>query len=440
MEARLFSVALVAAALLACGANYRSQNFIVHSSSSDQIAQEICTAAETYRRDLAIEWLGQELSPWRDPCPINLSRVRPQEPASGKTSFYFRSGEPYGWDMEVNGTRERVLDSVLPHEITHAIFATHFGRPLPRWADEGGSTTVEHDSEKAKQDHNLIRFLKGGKGIAFNQMFAMTEYPREMLPLYSQGYSLTRFLIQSGGEQGKRKFVSYVGDGMRQNNWTRATTDHYGYKSLSDLQIAWLEWVKQGSPKMEPGRESVPLPGKRLNEGLAFNQPAPRDVDPSYPTQPANRTRGIEDMSPAHNYQIPPRPSTFGGEPMQKSQSTIAHRSLAANSSWNGPVRRGNWKNQLPSMQPTNGVRRWRPAKPCCGRMELGRDGASPNNAATATGNHREGAGSSRTPDPLSEIAKFLAFRTGHRYISLEAPRGPFWARRARMRADGKSS
>ena len=155
MEARLLSVALVAAALLSCGANYRSENFIVHSSSSDQIAREICAAAEKYRRELAIEWLGQELPPWREPVPINLSRVRPNELASGKTSFYFYpSGEPHGWDMEVNGTRERVLDSVLPHEITHTIFATHFGCALPRWADEGGSTTVEHASERAKQEAN----------------------------------------------------------------------------------------------------------------------------------------------------------------------------------------------------------------------------------------------------------------------------------------------
>ena len=314
MEARLFSVALAAAALLACGANYRSQNFIVHSSSSDQIAHEICVAAETYRRDLAIEWLGQELPPWREPCPINLSRIHPQEPASGKTSFFFRQGEPFGWDMEVNGTRERVLDSVLPHEITHTIFATHFGAPLPRWADEGGSTTVEHASEKAKQDHNLIRFLKGNKGIAFNKMFAMKEYPREMLPLYSQGYSLTRFLIMQGGEQGKRKFVSFVGDGMRQNNWTKATSDHYGYKSLSELQIAWLEWVKQGSPAILPAQNHAP-PSQA--EGLAVNAPAPRDADSAFPVQLAGGTRGIEDLSASQNYQVPPRPSTFAGQPQR---------------------------------------------------------------------------------------------------------------------------
>ncbi|MBC7852473.1 MAG: hypothetical protein IAF94_03470 [Pirellulaceae bacterium] len=337
MEARLFSVALVAAALLACGANYRSENFIVHSSSSDQISNEICVAAETYRRDLAIEWLGHELPPWREPCPINLSRVRPQEPASGKTSFYFRAGEPFGWDMEVNGTRERVLDSVLPHEITHTIFATHFGAPLPRWADEGGSTTVEHASEKAKQDANLIRFLKGNKGIAFNKMFAMKEYPREMLPLYSQGYSLTRFLIMHGGEQGKRKFVNYVGDGMRQNNWTKATSQHYGYNSLSDLQIAWVEWVKKGSPAIEPANSPAVSQTAPPDAELALNAPALRSDDSSFPVQTAGGTRGIEDMGPAQNYQIPPRPSNLAGRPVrQNSQDGAGEQSVArpTNTGW----------------------------------------------------------------------------------------------------------
>jgi hypothetical protein len=333
MEARLFSVALAAAALLACGANYRSQNFIVHSSSSDQIAQEICVAAETYRRDLAIEWLGQELPQWREPCPINVSRVHAQELPSGKTSFYFRQGEPFGWDMEVNGSRERVLDSVLPHEITHTIFATHFGAPLPRWADEGGSTTVEHDSEKAKQDINLIRFLKGNKGIPFNKMFAMKEYPREMLPLYSQGYSLTRYLILHGGEQGKRKFVNFVGDGMRQNNWTKATSDHYGYKSLSELQMAWLEWVKKGSPAIAPSTNPSPAP----REELAVNAPAPAATDSPFAVQPAGGTRGIEDLSGSQNYQIPPQPSTFSGPPQRpRVQSPGSEQNLArpATSGW----------------------------------------------------------------------------------------------------------
>ncbi|MDX1944775.1 MAG: hypothetical protein SFU86_05150 [Pirellulaceae bacterium] len=246
MDARLGRAAIAVAALLALGANYRSENFIVTAPTA-QLAAEVCTAAENFRRDLAIEWLGQELPPWHQPCPIDARQITPQLGAGGETSFMFDAGVPFGWRMRVQGSRERVLDSVLPHEVTHTIFATHFGRPLPRWADEGACTTVEHQVERSKQDRFLIEFLTTERGIPFNQMFAMREYPRDIMPLYSQGYSLAKFLIQQGG---KRKFVDYVGAGMQRRNWTSATKEYYGYSSLSELQTTWVEWVRQGSPKL----------------------------------------------------------------------------------------------------------------------------------------------------------------------------------------------
>ncbi len=242
-DARCFSMALLVACLLSMGASYRTQNFIV-TADTPALAREIGDAAERFRRDLAIEWLGHELPPWTDICPITV-QVAPHLGAGGATSFYFSNGRPHGWRMTLQGCRERVLDSVLPHEITHTIFATHFGRPLPRWADEGASTSVEHPSELAKQHRLLLDFLSTGRGIAFNKMFAMREYPRDILPLYSQGYSLVKFLIAQGG---RRKFVRYVGDGMNSGNWTAATKRHYGYSNLSDLQQTWLSWVRQGSP------------------------------------------------------------------------------------------------------------------------------------------------------------------------------------------------
>lgn len=247
MEARFCSAALIAASLLSLGAGYRTQNFLVNAPTPE-IAQAIGQAGETYRRDLALEWLGRELPPWQDRCPITV-HVGQHLGAGGATSFMFDNGRPFGWQMTIQGSYERLLDSVLPHEITHMIFATHFGRPLPRWADEGAATSVEHASEKAKQHHLLINFLTTGRGIAFNQMFALQEYPDDILPLYSQGFSLARFLISQGG---KRQFVEYVGDGMRWNNWTAATKKHYGYQSLSELQVTWLDWVRQGSPPLLP--------------------------------------------------------------------------------------------------------------------------------------------------------------------------------------------
>lgn len=244
MEARTVpALLLCAVAALSMGANYRTQNFMV-SAPTPQLATEIGQAAENFRAKLSVEWLGRELPPWPQACPIE-AQVAPHLGAGGATSFVFIQNQPRDWTMSIQGSRERVLDSVLPHEITHTIFATHFGRPLPRWADEGACTTVEHSSEKMKQEQNLIVFLKSSRGIAFNKMFAMKEYPKDILPLYSQGFSLARFLIQQGG---KRKYVDYVGEGMQTNDWNGVTRKFYGFQDLSDLQVSWLGWVKQGSP------------------------------------------------------------------------------------------------------------------------------------------------------------------------------------------------
>ncbi len=250
MEARLVRAALwlgIAFATVAVSqaASYRTANFVIEAPTTE-LAQEIGKTAEVYRHDLSIEWLGKEMPNWSKPCPIS-AKVDPKLGAGGATSFVFEHGEVYGWKMEIQGSRERVLDSVLPHEVTHTIFASHFRQPLPRWADEGACTTVEHESEKHKQAVLLINFLQSNRGIAFNQMFAMKEYPKDVIPLYAQGYSLARFLIEQGG---RHKFIAYVGDGLKNENWPSITHKHYGFSDLSDLQTQWLEWVKKGCPPL----------------------------------------------------------------------------------------------------------------------------------------------------------------------------------------------
>lgn len=243
MNAR-WQIALLVALYCSLGASARTENFIV-SAPTPQFANEVAQAAEGYRRELATEWLGHELPRWTHPCPITVKVGRMG--AGGATSFMFERGQPFGWQMSIQGSRERIMDSVLPHEVTHTIFATHFGRPLPRWADEGACTIVEHASERNRQHHMLIRFLTSApsRGIPFNRMFAMTEYPADIMPLYSQGYSLVRYLISQGG---KRKFVDYVGAGMQTNDWEAATQQFYGFGDLSDLQLSWVAWVRDGYP------------------------------------------------------------------------------------------------------------------------------------------------------------------------------------------------
>ena len=204
MDAHFIRPALLAATLMvSMGARFQGTNFIVETADP-QMAARISQAAEQYRHDLAIAWLGQTLPNWAQPCMMTV-QVAPHLGAGGKTTFVFDRGEVFGWRMDIQGSGERVLDSVLPHEITHMIFASYFRRPLPRWADEGGATSMEHVSEKQKHRQMLIQFLHTGHGIAFGQLFAMTEYPQDVMPLYAEGYSLAEYLINHGGRRRVRR-------------------------------------------------------------------------------------------------------------------------------------------------------------------------------------------------------------------------------------------
>ena len=273
-----------------------TQNFAVFADDP-QYANRVAEEAERYRRELAISWLGHELEPWKERCPI---RVTIDMHAGGETSFAFlmppgsNRGEPTGWEMKVFGPPDRLLDAVLPHEITHTIFATHFGRPLPRWADEGACTTVEHESERTKNHGMLISFLGASpsRGIPFNRMFTMKNYPHDILPLYAQGYSLARFLIQ---QSGRREFLDYIAEGMSNERpgmelaaWDQATARNYGFKDLSDLQIQWIRWVREGSQdltnpnasQLAANRVARPLANQLNDRGFAEPQMAgPRVAD-----------------------------------------------------------------------------------------------------------------------------------------------------------------
>ena len=274
-----------------------TENFAVFADDPNY-ANRVAQEAERYRRELAISWLGYELDPWRERCPI---RVTIDLHAGGETSFAFlmppgsNRGEPTGWEMKVFGPPDRLLDAVLPHEITHTIFATHFGRPLPRWADEGACTTVEHESERNKNHGMLMSFLGASpsRGIPFNRMFTMKNYPHDILPLYAQGYSLAKFLIQ---QSDRRQFLDFIDEGMQRERpgtelaaWDQAIEKHYGFEDLSDLQIQWIQWVRGGSRDL-PGQGPTQLASNKVARPVATQLNDRRFVDPG---TRANRTASL---------------------------------------------------------------------------------------------------------------------------------------------------
>lgn len=239
----LLLYAVIAFTMLAApaGAAVRTTNFVV--SSAPAYEQPLAQAAERFRKELAIDWLGEELPDWGTPCPIQAD-IANGLGGGGATSYTFAGGQLYDLEMQIQGSPERIVESILQHEVLHTVFATHFRRPLPRWADEGACSTVEASFERVRSQRSLIDQLKTGRGIPFDQLFAMREYPRDIMPLYDHGHSLVTFLLEQGG---KRHFMRYLERGLETENWSLSTREAYGYRSLGELQEVWLHWVSHGS-------------------------------------------------------------------------------------------------------------------------------------------------------------------------------------------------
>lgn len=268
--ARSLSVTLVLVGVLASmGASYRTTttNFDV-VAPTPQIAQQVAQYAEHYRKEKAKEWLGREMPPWRTPCPLRVTVT--MEGAGGATTFEYGNGEVMGQHMHIEGSLDRLLASVLPHEVTHTVFAHYFRCPVPRWADEGGAVLSEDDVERRRHDQLAWQIVNTpGRAIPLRRLFALQQYPHDVMVLYAQGYSVTSFLVSSGG---RGTFLNFLAHGMR-HGWDNAVQTYYRYKNVDELERAWVAHLRESRRPTQLAKTTPPAEGDPARR--VYRQTAP---------------------------------------------------------------------------------------------------------------------------------------------------------------------
>jgi hypothetical protein len=238
MSLRRPFVFVLAGALASMAASYKTPNFAVEAPTA-QAAKQVGDAAEYYRREKAVQWLGQEMPPWPEPCPVHVKVT--MGGAGGATQFAFDRGRVLGQRMDIEGSYDRLLASVLPHEVTHTVFAQYFRCPVPRWADEGGAVLSEDEIEKQRHDQ-LVRHILNtpGRAIPLRRLFSLKEYPGDVMALYAEGFSVAQFLVENSS---RPTFLAFVAHGM-QSGWDNAVRSHYRYQSVEELEQAWLAHLR----------------------------------------------------------------------------------------------------------------------------------------------------------------------------------------------------
>jgi len=199
------------------------------------------------------------MPPWPEPCPLHVKITLGA--SGGATTFNFDFAQGYVWQtMQIEGSLDRLLKSVLPHEVTHTVFAYYFRCPVPRWADEGGAVLSEDDIERTHHDQLVRQILNARREIPLRRLFHLREYPNEVGALYAEGYSVADFLVRS---RGQLAFLAFVAQGM-QGNWDAAVQAHYRYQNIEQLEEAWKTYLRntKGQPPtllaQNTGRQAAP--------------------------------------------------------------------------------------------------------------------------------------------------------------------------------------
>jgi hypothetical protein len=198
-------------------------------------SQKYLDRAEVLRDELSVFWAGKRLRNWSRPCRLTV-QVTPGRDG-GYTSFKFDRGEVYGWTMSVHGSESAILDSILPHEINHAVLASITRRPIPRWLDEGAATLFEQPRVHREQ-RKMARHYRGNSWCCWNRLDHTGDYPpgESILALYSTGFSTVEWLLERGGSETLLAFIRDT-DPM-----SKRMVTHYSM-TVADARAEWGAWV-----------------------------------------------------------------------------------------------------------------------------------------------------------------------------------------------------
>lgn len=145
---------------------------------------------------------------------------------------------------------DALLDRVLPHELTHLLFneitvGLRVGAVIPIWLNEG-IAVYEESARSCKKA--AIEALKAEMLIPLAEIVGYAEYPADLDKnrlFYAESASVVEFLLT---EYGGAKFISFskkLVSGKKKINEALFSTYYPQIKDVSQLNDAWLEFLKK---------------------------------------------------------------------------------------------------------------------------------------------------------------------------------------------------
>lgn len=223
-----------------------SDNFLVLTASlaspqqDSQYAEAVLFNAESLRKEIAREWLGEELPPSVGKTTVNVAFSDQRD--AGLT---WAKDDPRRQRhmLYLTTSPEKALGSTLAHEMVHVVFATRFPHPngVAAWLEEGIASKYDDPDRQATRDQILSWAVKTGNWPRLETVLDAQAIPATEKEMYAVAASLTDFFLARGD---KATLIAFGLSG-RKRGWDPALQEHYRLRDVQELQVAWQAWVRE---------------------------------------------------------------------------------------------------------------------------------------------------------------------------------------------------
>jgi hypothetical protein len=217
-----------------------SPNFIVFTpaepsqEAAEVFAKAVLDRAEQYRKQIAVEWLGEELPPSIGQVMINVSFSSERD--SGLTWAKDHPDRKFH-ALYLTTAAGQMPDRLLAHEIAHCILATKFPHPhrLPAWLDEGIASRYDDAQRQATRDKIAGWYVSTGQWPRLSSVLTADKVHSDDQEAYTLCATLTEMLLARGDKPALLRF----GQMVEEAGIDRALNECYGIKNVAELETLW---------------------------------------------------------------------------------------------------------------------------------------------------------------------------------------------------------
>jgi hypothetical protein len=247
---KAFFLALLCAALFPTAASAvgfaHNNNFAVYSpdqgsrSEEQRFAESVVRSAEQFRKEIALEWLGQELPDGDGESVIYVEFTSVMD--RGRTWAIDYPGREFH-NVYLHTTAENATGSTLRHEITHTVLATAFPHPerLPLWVEEGIASRYDDTARRDAREQMRLFWVRAQRPPSLALLLDTQGLEPADETSYAASTSLVAYLLSLGDAE---TVVRFARDGQL-SGWGWSLQTHYQIESVDELQSSWEAWLAE---------------------------------------------------------------------------------------------------------------------------------------------------------------------------------------------------